>query len=254
MRTVDISAKFETLREAKAYGKIRLKPETIERIKNNQVPKGNLFEATKLSGIFGAKKTGELLPFCHPIPIDHISVELKLNEDSLEVFSWVRGKAKTGYEMEALTAVSISLLNVYDMCKGFDEGMVIEEIKLIEKKGGKSNWYMDLKGVKVKLHCENENLKKVVMDYLRGLKASLSDNAELYISVGENLPMGIELKGLESVIAFYDFANAPSEVYQEIKVGKTEDYLIVILPENERKIRFFFETFGGILGHLLCRR
>ncbi|GAB6065169.1 cyclic pyranopterin monophosphate synthase MoaC [Aquifex pyrophilus] len=254
MRTVDISSKIETLREAKAYGRIRLKRETIERIKNNQIPKGNLIEATKLSGIFGAKRTGELLPFCHPIPVDHISLEVKVNETSLEVFSTVRGIARTGYEMEALTAVSVALLNVYDMCKGIDDSMVIEEIKLLEKRGGKSDWFKDLKGVKVKVNADNEHLKEIIKDYLRELGAEFSENAELYVSVGENIPYDRFLNGLESIVAFYDFTQNPKEVAQEIRIGKTDTYVVIILPENERKIRFFFETFGGIIGHLVCGR
>lgn len=252
MRTVDISSKIETLREAKAYGRIRLKRETVERIKNNKIPKGNLVEATKLSGLFGAKKVGELLPFCHPIPLDYVSLEVKVNEDNLEVFSTVRGIARTGYEMEALAAVSVALLNVYDMCKGLDDSMVIEEIKLLEKKGGKSEWFKDLRGVKVKVHADNKNLEEIIRGYLKELGAEFSENAELYISVGENIPYERFLNGLESVIAFYDFSQNPKEISQEIKIGKTDTYVVVILPENERKIKFFFETFGGIIGHILC--
>ena len=253
MKTVDITAKLETLREAKAYGRIKLKPDTVKRIKNNQIPKGNLIEATKLSGIFGAKKTGELLPFCHPIPIDHIVVELKLGEDSLEVFSTVRGIAKTGYEMEALTAVSIALLNVYDMCKGIDDSMVIEEIKLLEKHGGKSDWFSDLRGVKVSLYSENERLRAIVEKYLENLGATLGENGDIILSIGENIPFNAEVKSFESVIAFYDFRRNPTKIGSEIKVGKTDEALIIILPEDEEKIDFFFTTFGGILRHILCK-
>ncbi|NPB08242.1 MAG: cyclic pyranopterin monophosphate synthase MoaC, partial [Aquificae bacterium] len=140
MRTVDVSGKPETLREAVAYGRIRLSPETVKLIREGRIPKGNLPEATKMAGLMGAKRTWELLPFCHPIPLDHVSLEVSLGEDYLEVRAFVRGIARTGYEMEALTAVSTALLNVYDMCKALDEGMVIEEIKLLEKRGGKSDW------------------------------------------------------------------------------------------------------------------
>ncbi len=253
MKTVDITSKIETLREAKAYGKIRLKPETIERIKSGNVPKGNLVEATKLSGIFGAKKTGELLPFCHPIPIDHIAIEIKINENCLEVFSVVRGIAKTGYEMEALTAVSVALLNVYDMCKGFDDSMVIEEIKLLEKSGGKSDWFSDLKGVKVSIHSENSELRKLVEEHLKTLGASFGESGDIYISVGENIPFNTEVKSFESVIALYDFQRDPVKVGKEVKIGKTDESLIVILPEDKEKIDFFFTTFGGILRHILCK-
>lgn len=250
MRTVDITAKIETLREARAYGRIRLKPETVRRIKDNQIPKGNLVEATKLSGIFGAKKTGELLPFCHPIPIDHVVLELNLGEDYLEVFSTVKGVAKTGYEMEALTAVSVALLNVYDMCKGIDNSMVIEEIKLLEKSGGKSDWFSDLRGVKVSIRCENKDLRSIVEEYLSSLGAELSETGDVLISVGENIPLNSEVKSLESVIALYDFRRNPTKISKEIRIGRTDEGLIILLPEDREKIDFFFATFGGILRNL----
>ncbi len=251
MRTVDVSGKFETLREARAYGRIKLKRETVERIKKGEIEKGNLPEATRLAGLFGAKRTGELLPFCHPIPVDHIVVEVKLGEDCLEVFSTVRGIARTGYEMEALTAVSVALLNVYDMCKSIDESMVIEEIRLLSKRGGKSDWKSDLRGVKVSVHAENEELRKLVEEYLRSLGAEFSETADIYFSVGENLPFNSPRRFFESVLALYDFRRDPTAVGRDIKVGKTEEALVVVFPEDEGKIRFFFESFGGLLKHLL---
>ena len=254
MKTVDITSKIETLREARAYGRIRLKPETVKLIKENKIPKGNLIEATKLSGIFGAKKTGNLLPFCHPIPLDFVALEVRVNEDNLEVFSTVRGIARTGYEMEALTAVSVALLNVYDMCKALDDSMVIEEVKLLEKSGGKSDWFKRLEGVKVNLHAEREDLKRIAEEYLKKLGATFAEEGEVYISIGENLPIDKEIKSLESVISLYDFRRNPKEVGKEIKVGLSDNSLIIILPESEEKVRFFFETFGGIIGNLLCRR
>ncbi len=146
MRSIDISDKIETLREAKAYGRIKLSKDTIQKIKSNALPKGNLIEATKLCALYGAKNTQQLLPFCHPIPIDFVEGELNILEDKIEVFATVKGIARTGYEMEALSAVSTMLLNIYDMCKGFDKDMIVEEIKLISKKGGKSDNFLDLEG------------------------------------------------------------------------------------------------------------
>jgi len=148
MKTVDVSHKLATLREATAYGRIKLSKECIEKIKNKNLPKGDCMEASKLAGLYGAKSTPMLLPFCHPIGFDHAQVELSVKENYIEVFATVRGIARTGYEMEALTAVSVALLNIYDMCKGFDSRMVIEEIKLLSKKGGKSQHFEDLKGIK----------------------------------------------------------------------------------------------------------
>lgn len=148
MKTIDVSDKIETLREAKAYGFIELSKETIEKIKLNQLPKGNLVEATKLCALYGAKATQQILPFCHPINIDFVEGEINIKENGIEVFAAVRGIARTGYEMEALSAVSTMLLNIYDMCKGVDKNMVIKEIKLLSKRGGKSDYFEDLSGEK----------------------------------------------------------------------------------------------------------
>jgi len=149
MRTVDVSYKLQTLREAVAYGRIKLSKGCIEKIKNKELPKGDCIEASKLAGLYGAKNTPMLLPFCHPVGFDHAQVEISIGDGFIEVTAKVRGIARTGYEMEALTAVSVALLNIYDMCKGFDSNMVIEEIKLVSKKGGKSQYFENLKGVKV---------------------------------------------------------------------------------------------------------
>ncbi|WP_028949977.1 bifunctional molybdenum cofactor biosynthesis protein MoaC/MoaB [Sulfurihydrogenibium subterraneum] len=147
MKMADVSMKFETIREALAEGKIYLSKETIEMIKNKQIPKGDVITATQMAGLLGAKKTPEVLPFCHPILIDQAFVEVELQEDGIYVKSFVRCIGRTGVEMEALTAVSAALLNVYDMCKAFDKNMVISDIKLVSKKGGKSDYEEDLSGI-----------------------------------------------------------------------------------------------------------
>ena len=164
MRTVDVSYKLQTLREAKAYGRIKLSKECVEKIKEKKLPKGDCIEATKLAGIYGAKHTPMLLPFCHPIGFDHAEVELNIGEDFIEVFATVRGIARTGYEMEALTAVSVALLNVYDMCKNFDPDMVIEEIKLLSKRGGKSQHFEDLKGIKTAVVTVSDRASKGIYE------------------------------------------------------------------------------------------
>ncbi|RUM45763.1 MAG: bifunctional molybdenum cofactor biosynthesis protein MoaC/MoaB [Desulfurobacterium sp.] len=148
MKTVDVSTKFDTLRTAKAKGRIRLSPETVKKILNKEIPKGDVLAASQIAGIIGAKKTSELMPFCHPIPIDHIEVKTKVGEDFIEVEAEIRGIWRTGYEVEAMNACLTALLNIYDMCKAFDSGMVIEEVKLVEKSGGKSDWAEDLSGLK----------------------------------------------------------------------------------------------------------
>jgi len=148
MKTVDITTKFDNLRTAKAKGRIKLSPETVQKILNGEIPKGDVLAAAKLAGIMGAKKTSELMPFCHPIPIDHIEVKTRVGEDFIEVEAEVRGIWRTGYEVEAMNACLMALLNIFDMCKAFDSGMVIEGVHVIEKSGGKSDWAEDLKGLK----------------------------------------------------------------------------------------------------------
>ncbi|WP_457622389.1 bifunctional molybdenum cofactor biosynthesis protein MoaC/MoaB [Persephonella sp.] len=147
-RPVDVSNKFETIRTAKAEGKIYLSPESVEMIKNNQVPKGDVLSASQMAGMLGVKRTADILPFCHNIMIDHVVVNTQLQEDGVYVTAEVKCIGRTGVEMEALTAVSAALLNVYDMLKAFDKNMVIGDIKLLEKRGGKSDYEEDLSGLK----------------------------------------------------------------------------------------------------------
>jgi len=252
MRAVDVSNKPETLRRANAYGRIRLRPETVELIKERKLPKGDLIEATKLTGIFGAKRTGEILPFCHPIPFDFVEVGVKVNSDSVEVFSTVSGIGRTGYEMEALTAVSIALLNVYDMCKGFDDSMVIEEIRLTGKSGGKSDWQRELKGVRVEVLSHNEKLRDLALSYLKGLGAVEQSPPQVMVVIGESYELKEEMRSLECVFALHDFRRNPSLVGEEVRVGRDEEgRLIILMPEREEKVRAFFEAFGGMLGNLL---
>jgi molybdenum cofactor biosynthesis protein MoaC len=147
-KPVDVSMKFDTIRTAKAEGKIYLSQESIEMIKNGKVPKGDVLLASQMAGMYGAKKTSEILPFCHNIIIDHIVVETKLEDDGVYITAEVKNVGRTGVEMEALTAVSTALLNVYDMLKAFDKNMVIGDIKLVSKRGGKSDYAEDLSGLK----------------------------------------------------------------------------------------------------------
>jgi molybdenum cofactor biosynthesis protein MoaC len=147
-KPVDVSNKFETIRTAKAEGKIYLSPESIEMIKKGEVPKGDVLLASQMAGLLGAKRTPDILPFCHNIMIDHVQVDTKLEEDGVYVTAEVKCVGRTGVEMEALTAVSAALLNVYDMLKAFDKNMMIGDIKLVSKKGGKSDYAEDLEGLK----------------------------------------------------------------------------------------------------------
>lgn len=132
---VDISGKPVLLREALATGTVQLQPFTIELIETNQIAKGNVLATARIAGIMAAKKTGELVPLCHPLPITHcaINFEVPASKDRIIITASARMAAQTGVEMEALTAVSIAALTIYDMCKAVDKQMVIEEIKLISK-------------------------------------------------------------------------------------------------------------------------
>jgi len=130
---VDISNKPESSRSALAEGRIWMSPETIERIESLSLPKGNPFEVARMAGIQAAKQTALLIPLCHSINLDHIDVEIQVEGDSILIHSRVRCRWATGVEMEALTAVSVAALTIYDMCKAVDSGIVIGEIKLLEK-------------------------------------------------------------------------------------------------------------------------
>ena len=140
---VDISLKEDSVRTASASGKVYVSEEAFIKIKNNEVEKGDVLSIAKFAGIQAAKKTSELIPLCHNIPISKIQVELKLNEkdSSVEITSFAKTVAKTGIEMEALTAVSLAALTVYDMCKAIDKSINISGIRLISKTGGKSGDY-----------------------------------------------------------------------------------------------------------------
>jgi cyclic pyranopterin phosphate synthase len=142
IKMVDISGKEETCREAVAEGWVFLKPEVIELIKDKKIPKGDVLEAARLAGILAAKKTPELIVLCHPIPIESIEINFLLKEKEAVITAAVKGRARTGFEMEALTAVSVAALTIYDMCKPIDKDIVISKIRLLSKTGGKSGRYV----------------------------------------------------------------------------------------------------------------
>ncbi len=137
---VDVSAKKDTKREAIARGSVRMQAATLRLILAGSVKKGDVIATARLAGIMAAKRTHELIPLCHPLPLAHIDVEITPDRkaNSLEIEAVVRTTAKTGVEMEALTAVAVAALTVYDMCKAVDRGMRIETIRLARKRGGKS--------------------------------------------------------------------------------------------------------------------
>ena len=137
-RMVDVSDKDVSERLARVRGEIRMRPETVGLILRNQVAKGNVLETARLAGIMAAKKTAELIPLCHPLNLTWVDVELEVGEDRISVEAQALIDARTGVEMEALTAASVAALTIYDMCKAVDREMVISEVRLMEKRGGRS--------------------------------------------------------------------------------------------------------------------
>ncbi|HET8827489.1 MAG TPA: cyclic pyranopterin monophosphate synthase MoaC [Terriglobales bacterium] len=139
-RMVDVSAKNRTAREAEASAFVVMSPEVMQSLASN--PKGDPLETARLAGIIAAKKTAELIPLCHSLPLSHVDVELRECENGIAISSRVRTTAETGVEMEALVAASVAALTVYDMCKALDKGIEIREVVLQRKSGGKSGDYV----------------------------------------------------------------------------------------------------------------
>jgi cyclic pyranopterin phosphate synthase len=141
-RMVDTSAKPETLREATASALVRMAPATLTLIRDSRVAKGDVLAVARLAGIMAAKRTGELIPLCHPLPITAATVDFAFAaDDILRITATVRTFGRTGVEMEALTAASVAALTVYDMCKSVDRVMTVERVRLEEKSGGRSGTF-----------------------------------------------------------------------------------------------------------------
>ena len=141
VRMVDVGAKAVTAREAVARGEIAMSGAALRLIRRGEVAKGDPLQAARLAGIMAAKQTSALIPLCHPLPLTHVDVELIPIRRGYRIEARVRTSAQTGVEMEALTAVSVAALTIYDMVKAFDKEMVIGDICLVEKKGGRSGYY-----------------------------------------------------------------------------------------------------------------
>ncbi len=139
---VDVSAKAETIREAVAKGRVAMRPETVALIAAGNMQKGDVLGTARIAGIMAAKRTAELIPLCHTLPLDAVSVDLALEDDGVEITATVKTTGRTGAEMEALTAVSVAALTIYDMAKAVDKGMRIEAVRLIRKTGGKSGEFI----------------------------------------------------------------------------------------------------------------
>ena len=140
IRMVDVGEKAVTERQAMARGKVVMKNSTFKALINGSLPKGDALAAARLAGIMAAKETHRLIPMCHPLLIEEITVDFSLDESAfaVEITAMAKGSGKTGFEMEALTALTISALTIYDMCKAVDPSLHVENVRLIEKSGGKS--------------------------------------------------------------------------------------------------------------------
>ena len=140
---VDVSAKAETERAATAKGSVHMRPETLALVAEGAIKKGDVLAAARLAGIMAAKRTAELIPLCHPLALSHIAVDLTLDRkrSAIDIEATCKLRGRTGVEMEALTAVSVAALTVYDMCKAVDRGMRITDIRLTRKSGGKSGGF-----------------------------------------------------------------------------------------------------------------
>lgn len=142
-RMVDVGDKEITVRRARATGRVRMQAETLRMVIDHRASKGDVLEVARLAGIMGAKRTAELIPLCHALPLDSVSVSFRVADStSIEIEAEARATARTGVEMEALVAVSVAALTVYDMCKAVDREMMIEDIRLEEKSGGRSGRYV----------------------------------------------------------------------------------------------------------------
>ena len=141
VRMVDTGNKEITVRRAVASARVLMSPATVCALREHRTPKGDPLEAARLAGIMAAKRTSELIPLCHPLPLTHIDVQATLEETGVALLAEVSTNAQTGVEMEALTAVSVAALTVYDMCKALEKGMTISDIRLESKTGGKSGDY-----------------------------------------------------------------------------------------------------------------
>ena len=138
---VDTSAKEPTARRAVASARVLMSAETVEAVRAHRTPKGDPLETARLAGIMAAKRTAELIPLCHPLPLTHIEVRARIEDAGIYIEAEAATRAETGVEMEALTAASVAALTIYDMCKALDKAMTITEVRLERKTGGKSGDY-----------------------------------------------------------------------------------------------------------------
>ncbi|NLY45722.1 MAG: cyclic pyranopterin monophosphate synthase MoaC [Tissierella sp.] len=194
---VEVGEKDNTKRTAVAHGKIIMKKETLERIKNGMMKKGDVLSVAQVAGIMGAKKTSDLMPMCHNIFLTGANIEFKYLDNGIQVEATVNTEGKTGVEIEALTAVSITCLTIYDMCKAIDKDMEIKDIKVIKKTGGKSGDYMrkDTKGKIISINISDKKgvIKTPINEGVFVKNFGLKDDAH-----GGDWHRQVSLLGIES--------------------------------------------------------
>ena len=194
---VEVGEKEDTKRRAIARGKIRMKKETLEKIKEGSIKKGDVLSVAQIAGIMGSKKTSDLIPMCHNILLTGANIKFNITSDAIEVEAEVKTTGKTGVEMEALTAVSIACLTIYDMCKSIDKGMTIDSVELIKKTGGKSGLYLskEIKGKVVSVNISQEKgvMKKPIKEGLFKMDKGLENDAH-----GGNWNRQVSLLAIES--------------------------------------------------------
>src|SRR5438477_655086 len=139
---VDVSAKAETVRVARAEAFVEMSASTVKLLRENGLPKGNAIEVARIAGVQAGKKTSELIPLCHPLALTHLDVSIEITKTGARIETVARTKGETGVEMEALTAASVAALTLYDMCKAVEKGIAIGPVRLLEKSGGKSGHWV----------------------------------------------------------------------------------------------------------------
>ena len=162
VKMVDVGQKEITHRQAKAFSKVFMDSRTLSLIKENKIKKGDVLTVAKIAGIFAAKQTSNLIPLCHPLSLSRVDLDLKINESeqAVEIISQVEANDRTGVEMEALTCAAIAALTIYDMCKSVNKKMVISEVKLLEKSGGKSGGWKRNQGKLITAETRSSQRKK----------------------------------------------------------------------------------------------
>ena len=141
-RMVDVTGKAETVRVARAEALVEMSPDTVKRLREKTTPKGDPLEVARIAGIQAGKRTSELIPLCHPLPLTHLDVSIEVTDTGARIEATARTRAETGVEMEAMTAASLAALTLYDMCKAVDKGISLGPIRLLEKSGGKSGHWL----------------------------------------------------------------------------------------------------------------